>query len=176
MCFRDSALYDALNHWKNFGIVGPEDVVHVGGNAKMNEFCAAMGVCNLRHLDDEIAKRRIVAERYWERLDGVPGVRVFRPVAGVKANYAYLPVLFDPEVFGATRDDVFDALDAADVGARKYFYPLVSDFECYRSAYTSDRTPVAKKAASQVLTLPMYADLALEDVDQICNVVLGSAR
>ena len=176
VCFRDSALYDALNHWKNFGIVGPEDVVHVGGNAKMNEFCAAMGVCNLRHLDDEIAKRRIVAERYWERLDGVPGVRVFRPVAGVKANYAYLPVLFDPEVFGATRDDVFDALDAADVGARKYFYPLVSDFECYRSAYTSDRTPVAKKAASQVLTLPMYADLALEDVDQICDVVLGSAR
>ncbi|MEE0663928.1 MAG: DegT/DnrJ/EryC1/StrS family aminotransferase, partial [Collinsella bouchesdurhonensis] len=90
--------------------------------------------------------------------------------------YAYLPVLFDPEVFGATRDDVFDALDAADVGARKYFYPLVSDFECYRSEYSSDRTPVAKKAALQVLTLPMYADLSLEDVDRICDVVLAAGK
>lgn len=142
----------------------------------MNEFCAAMGVCNLRHLDSEIARRRIVTERYWERLDGVAGARVFRPAGGVKANYAYLPVLFDPEVFGATRDDVFDALDAADVGARKYFYPLVSDFECYRSVYSSDRTPVAKKAASQVLTLPMYADLSLEDVDRICDVVLAAGK
>lgn len=176
VCFRDPALYDALNRWKNFGIAGPEDVVHVGGNAKMNEFCAAMGVCNLRHLDGEISKRRIVAERYWRHLDGVPGVRVFRPAGGVKANYAYLPVLFDPEVFGATRDDVFDALDVANVGARKYFYPLVSDFECYCSAYSSDRTPVAKKAASQVLTLPMYADLELEDVDRICDVVLATGK
>lgn len=97
----------------------------------------------------------IVAERYWRHLDGVPGVRVFRPAGGVKANYAYLPVLFDPEVFGATRDDVFDALDAANVGARKYFYPLVLISECYCSAwYNIDRTPVAKKAASQVLTRP----------------------
>lgn len=176
VCFRDPALYDTLNHWKNFGIAGPEDVVFVGGNAKMNEFCAAMGVCNLRHLDGEISKRRIVAERYWEHLDGVPGVRVFRPVAGMKANYAYLPVLFDPVVFGATRDDVFDSLDAADVGARKYFYPLVPDFECYCTIYSSDRTPVAKKAASQVLTLPMYADLALEDVDRICDIVLATGK
>lgn len=71
---------------------------------------------------------------------------------------------------------MFDALDAANVGARKYFYPLVSDFECYCSAYSSDRTPVAKKAASQVLTLPMYADLELEDVDRICDVVLATGK
>ncbi len=176
VCFKDDSLYDTLNHWKNFGISGPEDVDFVGGNAKMNEFCAAMGVCNLRHFDDEIEKRRHVAERYWGRLEGVPGVRVFRPVAGVKSNYAYLPVLFDPVVFGATRDDVFGALAAAGVGARKYFYPLVSDYACYRSVYSSDRTPVAKKAANQVLTLPMYADLALEDVDRICDVVLAAGK
>ena len=176
VCFKDPALYDTLNHWKNFGITGPEDVVYVGGNAKMNEFCAAMGVCNLRHLDAEIAKRRVVAERYWERLEGAPGVTVFRPTEGVKHNYAYLPVLFDPQVFGATRDDVFGALDAVGVGARKYFYPLVSDYACYRSVYSSDRTPVAKRAASQVLTLPMYADLALEDVDRICDTVLSAGK
>ena len=176
VCFKDDALYPLLNQWKNFGITGPEDVEYVGGNAKMNEFCAAMGVCNLRHLDGEIAKRRAVAERYWERLEGVPGVTVFKPGEGVRHNYAYLPVLFDPERFGATRDDVFDALDKVNVGARKYFYPLVSDFACYRSVYSSDRTPVAKRAAGQVLALPMYADLALADVDRICDAVLGCGR
>ena len=176
VCFKDSALYETLNHWKNFGITGPEDVDFVGGNAKMNEFCAAMGVCNLRHFDAEVAKRRAVAERYWERLEGAAGVRAFRPEEGMKSNYAYLPVLFDLGAFGATRDEVFDALEAVDVGARKYFYPLVSDYACYRSVYSSDRTPVAKKAAGQVLTLPMYADLALEDVDRICDVVLATGK
>lgn len=176
VCFKDERLYPLLNQWKNFGITGPEDVEYVGGNAKMNELCAAMGVCNLRHLDGEIEKRKKVAERYWERLEGAPGVTAFKPGEGVRHNYAYLPVLFDSQVFGATRDDVFDALDAVGVGARKYFYPLVSDFACYRSVYTSDRTPVAKKAAAQVLTLPMYADLALADVDRICDAVLGCAK
>ena len=176
VCFKDASLYETLNHWKNFGITGPEGVEYVGGNAKMNEFCAAMGVCNLRHFDDEIAKRRKVAERYWERLEGAPGVRVFRPAAGVKSNYAYLPVLFDAEVFGATRDDVFAALAEAGVGARKYFYPLVSDYACYRSVYSSDRTPVAKKAADEVITVPMYADLAIEDVDRICDVILSTGK
>lgn len=176
VCFRDSLLYDVLNQWKNFGITGPEDVEHVGGNAKMNEFCAAMGVCNLRHLDGEIAKRKAVAERYWENLENVPGLTALRPAEGVRHNYAYLPVLFDPQAFGATRDDVFDALAAEGIGARKYFYPLVSDFACYRSVYSSDRTPVAKRAAERVLTLPMFADLALSDVDRICAIVKGCAR
>lgn len=176
VAFKDAGLYDLLNHWKNFGITGPEDVEYVGGNAKMNEFCAAMGVCNLRHLDGEIAKRKTVAERYWERLEGVPGVTVFKPGEGIKHNYAYLPVLFEPATYGATRDDVFNALEKVGIGARKYFYPLVSDFACYRSVYSSDRTSVAKKAAQQVLTLPMYADLALNDVDRICDVVLAAGK
>lgn len=176
VCFKDENLYPLLNQWKNFGITGPEDVEYVGGNAKMNEFCAAMGVCNLRHLDEEIAKRRAVSEHYWERLEGTPGITVFRPSEDVRHNYSYLPVLFDSEAFGASRDEVFVALDAVGVGARKYFYPLVSDFACYRSVYSSDRTPVAKRAASQVLTLPMYADLTHFDVDRICDTVLGCGR
>lgn len=171
VCFRDPFLYDVLNQWKNFGIVGPEDVEYVGGNAKMNEFCAAMGVCNLRHLDDEIAKRGAVAERYWEGLEGLPGVRAVMPASGTVPNYAYMPILLDPDAFGATRDDVFDALASQGIGARKYFYPLVTDFACYRNVYSSDRTPVSARAAREVLTLPMYADLALEDVDRICSIV-----
>lgn len=175
VCFRDASLYPVLNQWKNFGITGPEDVEYVGGNAKMNEFCAAMGVCNLRHVDEEIAKRARVEARYRERLGGVAGVGLVEPQPGVRANHAYMPVVFG-DAFGATRDQVFDALDRAGVGARKYFYPLVSDYACYRSVYSSERTPVARDVASRVLTLPMYADLALEDVDRICDVVIAVGK
>lgn len=176
VCFHDPALYDVLNQWKNFGITGPEDVVYIGGNAKMNEFCAAMGLCNLRHLNDEIAKRKVVAECYWDNLDGVSGVRVFRPGSGVKYNYSYMPVTFDSSEFGVTRNEVFDALAEAGISARKYFYPLVNDYECYRAVYASERTPVAKYAADTVLTLPMYADLALNDVERICDIIKRMAK
>jgi dTDP-4-amino-4,6-dideoxygalactose transaminase len=175
VCFHDAGLKTLLNEWKNFGITGPEDVEYVGGNAKMNEFCAAMGICNLRHLDQEIAKRKLVAERYWERLDGVRGVRLSLPKEGVIPNYAYLPVVFDDD-FGASRDDVYDALAEQQVFSRKYFYPLTTDFACYRGRFDSSRTPVARYVASHVLTLPMYADLALEDVDRTCDIVLSCAR
>ena len=175
VCFHDPALKKLLNEWKNFGITGPEDVEYVGGNAKMNEFCAAMGICNLRHLDREIAKRKVVAERYWERLDGARGVRLSLPKEGITPNYAYLPVVFDDD-FGATRDDVYDALAAQQVFSRKYFYPLTTDFACYRGRFDSSKTPVAQYVASLVLTLPMYADLALEDVDRICDIVLSCSK
>lgn len=176
VCFHDPALYPVLNQWKNFGITGPEDVGYVGGNAKMNELCAAMGVCNLRHLDDEIAKRAKVEGRYHERLSGIPGLKLVGPQSGIRPNHAYMPAFFDPSAFGATRDEVFSALDRAGVGARKYFFPLVTDFACYRGVYSSERTPVAKEAASRVLCLPMYADLALSDVDRICDVVLSCGK
>lgn len=174
VCFRDAALKPALDQVKNFGIVGPESVERVGGNAKMNEFCAAMGVCNLRHLDDEVAKRRVLAERYWENLRRVEGVGLCEPKEGIKSNYAYMPVVFG-DSFGATRDEAFAALDRNGVSARKYFYPLVSDYVCYRERFDSTSTPVARDVAARVLTLPLYADLALEDVDRICAVIADCA-
>lgn len=178
VCFRGPELKTKLNRWKNFGIADEETVEYVGGNAKMNEFAAAMGLCNLRHLDGEIAKRQKVAERYWERLETAPGVKVCRPAAGITPNYAYLPVVFEEDEFGATRNDVFDALKAHDVYARKYFYPLINDFDCYRGreGFDSSRTPVAKHVADRVLTMPMYADLALEDVDRICDIVQACGK
>lgn len=175
VAFRDPGLYPVLNQWKNFGIASPEDVERVGGNAKMNEFCAAMGVCNLRHVDEEISKRARVEERYRERLSGVPGLKLIDPRPDVRPNHAYMPVFFQ-DGFGATRDEAFAALADASVGARKYFYPLVTDFACYRSVYSSAATPVARDAAARVLTLPMYADLALEDVDMICDVVISCGK
>ena len=176
VCFPNDTLVETLNDMKNFGIRGPESCVFVGGNAKMNEFQAAMGVCNLRHLDREIAKRRTVMERYWQRLDGVPGIRLCRPQKDVEPNYAYFPVVFDG--YGATRDQVFDALGRQGITARKYFYPLTNSFECYRDLPSAgiEKTPVAAFLAERVLTLPMYADLALCDVDRICEIVLSCGK
>lgn len=169
-------LYSALNCCRNFGLAGPEDAKYIGGNSKMNEFCAAMGLCNLRHVSREISKRKAVASRYTERLCDLPGVEVRHPQEGVISNYAYYPVLFNPDVFGSTRDEVFDALEKINVGSRKYFYPLITDFECYRDAYSSSETPVAKHVADNILTLPMYADLAVDDIDRICDTIHHLAR
>jgi dTDP-4-amino-4,6-dideoxygalactose transaminase len=168
--YKDGSLSKKLNDLKNFGITGPESVEYVGGNAKMNEFQAAMGICNLRHVEGEIAKRKIVVESYIERLSGVSGIRLCKPQTGVKSNYAYFPVVFDG--YKMSRDEVFEKLKAENIYARKYFYPLTNSFECYKGRFDVEKTPVAKYVADRVLTLPLYADLALDDVDRICDIIL----
>ncbi len=139
----------------------------VGANSKMNEFQAAMGLCNLRHVDGEIAKRRAVALRYRERLSEVPGICLVKEQADVKQNYAYFPVVFEPGIFGCDRDAVYDALKEKHIFTRKYFYPTTNSFACYRNHYDPADTPVALAVSKKVLTLPMYADLRLEQVDMI---------
>lgn len=168
--FRETWMDHRLNCLKNYGIVDQEHVVWVGGNAKMNEFQAAMGLCNLRHVDDEIEKRRHVVERYMERLSGVPGLKLSRTQKDVKPNYAYFPVIFDG--FACGRDEVWEHLAKHQIFARKYFYPLTNDFQCYQGQYSSETTPVAKYMGDRVLTLPLYADLPLSDVDVICDRIL----
>ena len=169
---RDGETLQRLNDLKNFGIHGPEEVPFVGGNAKMNEFAAAMGLCNLRHLAGEIEKRRRAAERYRERLEGVSGLQLNPLQAGVQSNYAYFPVVFDD--FPLSRDQVFERLAREGVNARKYFYPLTNSFACYagKPGFDPADTPVAAHIADRVLTLPLYADLSREEVDFICDTIL----
>lgn len=174
--FKDKHLGDILYELKNFGIHGPEEVSAVGANAKMNEFCAAMGLCNLRHLTAEIGKRQNVAERYRSHLEGVEGLQLNAIQKDVKPNYAYFPVIFDEKVFGSTRAEVFDALAEQGIGARKYFYPLTNTFSAFHGKYNVIETPVALHVSKRVLTLPMYADLALEDVDRICDIILNCRK
>lgn len=173
VCFKDDSWVQLLNDQKNFGIHGPESVCFVGGNAKMNEFQAAMGICNLRHLDEEIAKRKKVVERYRERLSGVEGIKLSAIQENVESNYAYFPVVFDGYKY--TRNEIYEMLQEQGITARKYFYPLTNSFECYRNYPTAgtEKTPVAQHLALRVLTLPLYADLSLEDVNRICDVILG---
>ena len=143
----------------------------VGANAKMSEFQAAMGICNLRHLGDEIEKRHRAVERYRQHLGDVDGITLCPAQAGVTPNYAYFPVVFDGYKY--TRDEVFARLAAENIVARNYFYPLTSDFTCYREAAETHDTPVARRIAQNVLTLPLFADLCEADVDRICNIILG---
>ena len=174
--FHDKRLGDALYDLKNFGIHGPEEVSAVGANAKMNEFCAAMGLCNLRHLQYEISKRKAVAERYRSHLAGVEGLQLNVVQPEVTSNYAYFPVIFNEQLFGSDRDHAYDALAEHDIHARKYFYPLTSTYSAFHGKYNALETPVALQVSKRVLTLPMYADLALEDVDRICEIVLSGRK
>lgn len=173
--YSDAALSDMLERCKNFGLADSETVDFVGTNAKMNEFSAAMGLCNLRHVDSEIAKRRLVVERYNERLSRVEGVRLCSIPMGVKHNYAYMPIVIEDQ-FGISRDDLASALANEGIFARKYFFPLITDFDCYRESYDSRATPIARDISSRVLTLPLYADLNLSDVDVICDVISACSR
>lgn len=175
-CFKDKDFGLELYRLKNFGIRGPEVVDGVGANAKMNEFCAAMGLCNLRHVDEEIEKRRKVVERYREHLEGVEGIQLSPIQKDVKPNYAYFPAIFDEKVFGSSRNEVFEALGNEGIGARKYFYPLTNTFDCFHGKYDSNLTPVALHLSKRVLTLPLYADLGLEDVDRICEIIIKCKR
>lgn len=173
VCYSNDRLVQLLNDQKNFGIHSAEEVAFVGGNAKMNEFQAAMGICNLRHIDEEIAKRKKVVERYRERLSGVEGIKLNMEQDNVESNYAYFPVVFDGYKY--TRNEICTMLEEQGITARKYFYPLTNSFECYRNYPTAgvEKTPVAQHIALRVLTLPLYADLAIEDVDRICDIILS---
>ncbi|NLB64831.1 MAG: DegT/DnrJ/EryC1/StrS family aminotransferase, partial [Fibrobacter sp.] len=169
--FGDKRLRQILNDIKNFGIHGPEAVRYVGGNAKMNEFQAAMGLCNLKTVDVEIAKRKLVVERYQQNLSGINGIKIWEAQPGVEANYAYFPVVF--ENFKHSRDEMFKTLKENNIIARKYFYPLASDYDCYKNEHNSEDTPIAKYIAEKVLCLPLYSDLPLAEVDGICDIIVN---
>ena len=172
VCFHDDELVTKLNDWKNFGQHTSEDVIYAAGNGKMSEFQAAMGLCNLLHLDGEIAKRGVAVQHYRARLGGIFGIRLVPVQEEVVPNNAYFPVVFDDYKY--TRDEVFEALQAEGIIARKYFYPLTNNFACYATLPTGgeDKTPIAKHIAEHVLTLPLYAELTELDVDRICDVIL----
>lgn len=172
VCYKDEDFGRELYRLKNFGIKNEEIVDGIGANAKMNEFCAAMGLCNLKHVDGEIAKRKAVVKRYRSHLENVDGIRLSPNQENVKSNYAYFPVVFDEKVFGASRNEVYAKLAENGIVARKYFYPLTNTFGCFHGKYDVNLTPVALHISKRVLTLPLYTDLPFEDVDRICQIIL----
>ena len=156
---------DVLYKLKNFGIMDQERVEYVGGNAKMNEFQAAMGLCNLKHIDEIIATRREIDETYRRILAG-SRVTFLEHKSNIKYNYSYLPVFLED------RNEIFDKLAAQGIHSRKYFYPCINAYDCYKGQYDPDETPVARDLSQKVLTLPIYPDLEKETVEEICSIIL----
>lgn len=173
VCVQDEAIEQELYRLKNFGIRGPEIVDGIGANAKMNEFCAAMGLCNLKYVGREIAKRKKIVLRYMENLKKVEGLQLPEIQEGVESNYAYFPIVVNEDIFGMSRNEIYSTLARNEIYARKYFYPLTNTFECYRGMYNADSTPTALQISNRIMTLPLYSDLTLDNVDRICDIMSG---
>ena len=172
LTFADDALCKEFAAIRQFGMYGKEDAEMLGTNAKMTEFHAAMGLCNLRHVLEEIDKRKMAYERYIERLTGVEGIYICPQKENVSYNYAYFPVRFSEEIFGKSRDQMANELIQNGIVPRKYFYPLTSDFTIIKEKFVVQDTPIAGKIADEILTLPLYAGLSEEEVDRICDIVM----
>jgi len=168
--YKDKKDFDPMQYIVNFGFTSHEEAEYIGTNARMNEFEAVMGICNLRHIDEEIAKRKLAGDRYFERLDGVKGIKLIKPEAGLVWNYSYFPVIFDG--YKETRDQIKAKLEAENVFPRKYFYPITNKFACYAEQYGNVNVPVSAHAADCVLTMPLYGDLTVEEADAICDIIL----
>lgn len=176
VAFHDHQLCDRLNKLKNFGISSEEVINEVGANAKMNEFCAAMGLCNLKQVDDNIKNRKKRAEYYLKNLSGVEGLKLPEyNTDDIKYNYAYFPVLFQPEVLGTKkRDYIYDKLKQENIFARKYFYPLTTHVGCYENEFDVDNLENAVYVSENILALPIYPEIEFEVLDRICKLVKGS--
>ncbi len=172
LTFRDSALKKKLDYLKNFGFENEVEVVMPGTNAKMNEMQALMGSMVLECIDELIAQRGRIAGIYRERLSEVDGIR-FAPALpeDVRYNYAYVPVEIDPQACGLERDELYQELKTYNIYTRRYFYPLICDYACYRNLSLRDPLTVARRVASRILTLPIYPGLAEADVHRICDII-----
>lgn len=173
VCFSNKEIYERLYNLKNFGIRAEELVVSVGANAKMNEFAAAMGLCNLKHIESNIAKRKGIAECYEERLKNCEAIILNPHAPDVVRNYGYFPVLFSDE---ETRNRVYDALKGEGIHTRKYFYPLTSDQVCFKNKYKYVRLDRARDFSKRVLVLPLYPELEREVVERVTDVILRLER
>lgn len=171
VAYKDEEFGKILYQLKNFGIKNEEVVDGVGANAKMNEFQAAMGLCNLRYIDKSILSRKLAYERYLDNLSNLPGVRLPSLEKDLVPNYAYFPIVIDEKKFGYTRNEVMDHLKNNNIYARKYFYPLTNEFSCFHGKYDVSQTPIALGISKRVLTLPLYEGLAEKTVDKICEVL-----
>lgn len=170
VCFSNRDMYERLYNLKNFGIRSEELVVSVGANAKMNEFAAAMGLCNLKYIESNIARRKEIAEFYGERLRDCDGVVLNPHAPDVMPNYGYFPVLFSDE---ETRNRVYEELKSQGIHTRKYFYPLTADQVCFKNKYKYEKLEKARDFSGRVLVLPLYPELELKMVEKIAEVIQG---
>ena len=162
-----------IDDLKNFGFRDEVTIVDVGINGKMNEFQAALGLLQLKYINEQIAKRKKVAEIYKQNLKNIKGIRCLNEIENVKGNYSYFPVFID-EDFGLSRDKLYAKLKQNGIFARRYFYPLISNLPMYEKLPSANKTnlPIANKLAKEVVCLPIYPELEKEYVDYICGLII----
>ncbi|HCE48418.1 MAG TPA: aminotransferase, partial [Prevotellaceae bacterium] len=137
-----------------FGFRGETTVVAPGINSKMDEMRAAYGLLNLRQVDAAIAARKRVAEKYVAALADVKGIELFpyeiNPT--FKWNYAYFPILVTDD-YRMSRDALYEFMKTQNVLGRRYFYPLITAFEPYKTYPSADEAnlSIANRLASQVI-------------------------
>lgn len=170
VAFSDPKYYEKLYNLKNFGIRGEELVTEVGANAKMNEFCAIMGLCNLRYIDKAIKLRKLLCEMYKKQLKEVEGICLFEENQYVERNYGYFPILVIDN-YPLSRDVVYELMKENGIHTRKYFCPLTSDQVCFGNTYQGAKLENARELAKQVLVLPVYEELKIENVDIITELI-----
>lgn len=168
----DAKTKQHIDHLKNFGFVNETTVVSTGINGKMNEMQAALGVLQLQHIDEALARRKAIDGRYRSSIEQIRGLRSVAVVAQRVANYAYFPILVD-DAYPRTRDELYSKLKEHGIYARRYFFPLLSDFPMYRGlpSASSGNLPIAAAAADRVLCLPIYPGLSDSDQQRIIDLL-----
>lgn len=167
---RDHRIYERLYDLKNFGIRGEELVVSVGANAKMNEFAAVMGLCNLKHVFEAVVDRKRVYEGYVKGLQEVKGIEFFEIDSNIEQNYGYFPIIVSEE-YPLERDGLYDRLIQCGIYARKYFFPLTADQACFKNKYKSLSFPKARNLSQRVLALPIFEGMKNEVQKKIVELV-----
>lgn len=174
LVMHDEKMKQRIDYLKNFGFAGETEVVAPGINSKMDEVRAAYGLLNLRQVDEAIEARHQVAIRYRESLRPVEGIDFWDDMPGVRHNYSYFPIFVDATRYGMTRDELYFKMKEQGILARRYFYPLISDFSTYRGLPSAghDNLPQAHKMAQSVICLPMHHELSGEDLEKVINCII----
>ena len=164
-----------IDYLKNFGSEGETTVIESGINGKMSEFNSALGLLQLKYIDDLIEQRKHIAHTYRLRLQGVTGVQIVGPFDQKRANYSYFPILITDE-YRMSRDELYESLKSIGIYSRRYFYPLISEFPMYQNFTSSNKAnhPVAFKCSNQILCLPIFPGIQSPVIEKACSFISGA--
>lgn len=162
---KDATLLKKMASIRNFGINGPEAFDALGINGKNSELHAAMGIVNLKYIDEIHEKREQLTARY---IHNLKNLKCFIPkwYDGATKNYAYFPIVLESE---SLLLEIKKVLDAHEIFTRRYFYPSLANTLPY---VTHQDMPITDDIAKRVLCLPLYHDLTMEEVDLIARIML----
>lgn len=179
LTFKDAHFKERADSLRNFGIRDIDNITEPGTNGKLNEVQAAVGILLLKLVEDEIERRKEITGLYRRLLENTSGITTSKDIDGIKYNYPYFVIKVDKKEYGLSRDELYEELMKYNIFARKYFYPLCSNFQCYRDlpSATVSRLPVANKIAEIVLALPLHGRMLNSDVENICSIIknIGSS-